>query len=236
MEFTTFDYYIDQSLNGNYIAQTKRISSIPDKIERYLVYTSKATNEKVLDQNWLKMLYYFYASFGDLLNFSVRIENQCKFYDQETYKKAKKESVVIESFGQLTKVIQGIIPFAEKIVDKDFQKFISESIDTLDQWIKIGKKIQDSETMKLLKTKIHEKYKIKINFSSIDVAYDILEKSKSMRNKLIASRRIVAYYLTKPSALTDEQRKEIQKAFQNYLKKEKEYLKTFFDISMKYHN
>ena len=89
MEFTTFDYYIDQSLNGNYIAQTKRISSIPDKIERYLVYTSKATNEKILDQNWLKMLYYFYASFGDLLNFSVRIENQCKFYDQETYKKAK---------------------------------------------------------------------------------------------------------------------------------------------------
>ena len=236
MEFTTFDYYIDQSLNGNYIAQTKRISSIPDKIERYLVYTSKATNEKILDQNWLKMLYYFYASFGDLLNFSVRIENQCKFYDQETYKKAKKESVVIESFGQITKVIQGIIPFAEKIIDKDFQEFISESIDTLDQWIKIGKKIQDSETMKLLKTKIHEKYKIKINFSSIDVAYDILEKSKSMRNKLIASRRIVAYYLTKPSALTDEQRKEIQKAFQNYLKKEKEYLKTFFDISMKYHN
>lgn len=236
MEFTTFDYYIDQSLNGNYIAQTKRISSIPDKIERYLVYTSKATNEKILDQNWLKMLYYFYASFGDLLNFSVRIENQCKFYDQETYKKAKKESVVIESFGQITKIIQGIIPFAEKIVDKDFQKFISESIDTLDQWIKIGKKIQDSETTKLLKTKIHEKYKIKINFSSIDVAYDILEKSKSMRNKLIASRRIVAYYLTKPSALTDEQRKEIQKAFQNYLKKEKEYLKTFFDISMKYHN
>ena len=106
----------------------------------------------------------------------------------------------------------------------------------MDQWIKIGKKIQDSETTKLLKTKIHEKYKIKINFSSIDVAYDILEKSKSMRTKLIASRRIVAYYLTKPSALTDEQRKEIQKAFQNYLKKEKEYLKTFFDISMKYHN
>ena len=236
MEFTTFDYYIDQSLNGNYIAQTKRISSIPDKIERYLVYTSKATNEKVLDQNWLKMLYYFYASFGDLLNFSVSIENQCKFYDQETYKKAKKESVVIESFGQITKVIQGIIPFAEKFIDRNFQKSISKSIDTLDQWIKIGKKIQDSETMKLLKTKIHEKYKIKINFSSIDVAYDILEKSKSMRNKLIASRRIVAYYLTKPSALTDEQRKEIQKAFQNYLKKEKEYLKTFFDISMKYHN
>ena len=236
MEFTTFDYYIDQSLNGNYIAQTKRISSIPDKIERYLVYTSKATNEKVLDQNWLKMLYYFYASFGDLLNFSVSIENQCKFYDQETYKKAKKESVVIESFGQITKVIQGIIPFAEKFIDRNFQKSISKSIDTLDQWIKIGKKIQDSETTKLLKTKIHEKYKIKINFSSIDVAYDILEKSKSMRNKLIASRRIVAYYLTKPSALTDEQRKEIQKAFQNYLKKEKEYLKTFFDISMKYHN
>ena len=61
------------------------------------------------------------------------------------------------------------IPFGEKIIDKSFQTSISDAIDSLDKWIKIGKKIRDSESMKLIKRTMNFK-EIKGSFL-IDLYY-----------------------------------------------------------------
>lgn len=238
MTISQFDYYIDKAINGDYLSQTKRISSIPEKIEENIIYYSPTFEKEVIDQNWEKLLYYFYVSCGSLLDLCILIETRCKFYDPKTYRLAKK-SAVMESIEPIETAISFMekiaIPFGEKIIDKSFQTSISNTIDSLDKWIKIGKKIRDSESMKLIKRTIQQKYQITIDTSSIDSVNDILTKVKRMRNKLISSRRIIAYYLTKESSLSKEQKDDIQKAFLKYFKKEKLILKNFFDIAMKYH-
>ena len=236
MALSQFDYYIDKALNGNYLSQTKQIASISEKIEENLVYYSPTKEEDIVDPNWAKLLYYFYISCGSLLDLCVLIENRCKFYDPTIYKKAKKASVM-ESTDPLTSFITDVvIPAGEKFIDRSFQSSMSDAIDTLDEWIKIGKKLQDSETAKLLRKAIYQRYQMTIDLRSIDSAKDVLKKSKLMRNKLIASRRIVSYYLTKKSSLTEEQKKDAAKAFQKYLKKERSLLHNFFSNAMKYHD
>ena len=126
-----------------------------------------------------------------------------------------KKYAVMESIEPIETAISFMekiaIPFGEKIIDKSFQTSISDAIDSLDKWIKIGKKIKDSESMKLIKRTIRQKYQITIDTSSIDSINDILTKVKRMRNKLISSRRIIAYYLSKESSLSKEQKKTIFK-------------------------
>ena len=143
----------------------------------------------------------------------------------------------MESADPLTSFITDVvIPAGEKFIDRRFQSSMSDAIDTLDEWIKIGKKLQDSETAKLLRKAIYQRYQMTIDLRSIDSAKDVLKKSKLMRNKLIASRRIVSYYLTKKSLLTEEQKKDAAKAFQKYLKKERSLLRSFLENAMKYHD
>lgn len=40
MDINQFDFYIDRAINGDYLSQTKRISSIPEKIEENIIYYS----------------------------------------------------------------------------------------------------------------------------------------------------------------------------------------------------
>ena len=84
MSISQFDYYIDKAINGDYLSQTKRISSIPEKIEENIIYYSPTFEKEVIDQNWEKLLYYFYVSCGSLLDLCILIETRCKFYDPKT--------------------------------------------------------------------------------------------------------------------------------------------------------
>ena len=250
MEPTSFDYYIDRAVNGEYLAQTKRLLIIPEKIEENIFYYSKAKEEKIIDENWIKLLYYANISYAMLLDLSYRIETQCKFYDPNLYGKAKKKSAMEADLGDIANnffyfVRDVVIPVGTAVVDRQFQEKVDTSIDTMDLWIKIWKKFKNSDTMKVFQAQVEkskemlksfDKYQMKVDLSSPDDIEKVLTTVKFMRNKLISSRRIIYYYLTlSDSKLTEEQKLEIEKVFHRYLKKEKDIIQNFFDISMKFH-
>lgn len=119
MDVSQFDFYIDRAINGEYLSQTKNFSSIPEKIEENIIYYSPTFEKEVIDQNWEKLLYYFYVSCGSLLDLCILIETRCKFYDPKTYSLVAKSTVMesIESIKTAISFMEKIaIPFEEKIL------------------------------------------------------------------------------------------------------------------------
>lgn len=232
----TFDQYIDESINDSFSIQEKKLKLIPRRIEENIKYLSKDQSKYVIDQDCAKILYYFYASCETLLDFCYQLELQCKLFAPSDYQKAKNKAIDYISLESSISSIDNIFTIVKNIFDQRTIDIMSDSIERIDQWILLVKKIEDSKTTRKISAYYYKKYQIQIDLTSINTINVILKKSKTICNKLVSSRRIIAYILSNKNILTEEQEKSIRKLFNLYLKKEKDYLNSFFKNAKKFHN